>query len=221
MSETFSETFEQILNDTIPQTPGLMRDVGMRELRLACREFFERSWAWTVIVEDVTGPAGEVDIVVTDGASESEVVGILNVARTTGPALRMIAARPNKSETSSEPSFWFVKTPPDTIRLYPYLQDTEANFLDITVALIPSFTATTLTDEITTKFYDAIVNGYLARVYMHPNKPYSAPLLATQLRHNFVRQIGYYMGLRKTGGAGGQSWTYPPTWGVRRLGGNG
>ncbi len=221
MAETFGQTLEAILKDTVPQTPGLQRDVGMRELRLACREFFEKSWAWTVTIENVTGPAGETDIVVTDGAPESEVIGILNVVKAEGPALSFMAGRPNANETSDDPFFWFINTPPDTIRLYPYLVNAQSSFLDITVALIPSFTTTTLTDEVTTKFYDAILNGYLARVYMHPNKPYSAPVLAQQLRHNFMRQIGYYMALRKSGGAGGQGWTYPPGWGVKRLGGNG
>lgn len=221
MAETFSETFEQILNDTIPQTPGIQRDVAMRELRLACREFFEKSWAWTVIVENVSGPAGETDIVVTDGASESEVIGILNVAKATGPGMSLLPRRPDKAETSDDPAYWFISTPPDTIRLFPYLVNAQTNFLDITVALMPSAAATTLPDEVKSKFYDAIVNGYLARVYLHPNKPYSAPQFAMQMRHNFMRAIGYYMGLRKTGGAGGQGWTYPPGWGVRRLGGNG
>ncbi len=221
MSETFSETFETILNDTVPQTPGIIRAVALRELRLAAREFFEKSWAWTTVIENVDAPAGESDILVTDGVANSEVIGILNVAKTAGPALRFMAARPDRAETSDDPDYWFIRVPPDTIRLFPYLVNAQTNFLDITVALIPSFTADNLTDEVTTKFYDAIVNGYLARVYLHPNKPYSAPKLAGQLRHNFMRSIGYYMALRKSGGAGGQGWTYPPTWGVRRLGGNG
>ncbi len=212
MAETFSQTFEDILKDTVPQTPGLMREVGLRELRLAAREFFEKSWAWTVVVEDVNAPAGETDIVVTDGQAESEVIGILNVAKTAGPGLSMLAARPNRTETSDDPNHWLIQTPPDTIRLFPYLLNAQTDFLDITVALIPSFTATNLTDEVTTKFYDAIVDGYLSRVYMHPNKPYSAPALAGQHKHNFRRAIGYYMGLRKTGGAGGQGWKYPSTW---------
>lgn len=221
MSETFSETFEQLLNDTIPQTPGIIRSVAIRELRLTCREFFERSWAWTVVIEDVDAPADETDIVVTDDNDNTEVIGILNVSKDTGPALKLLSARPDQDDTADDPQFWFINTPPDTIRLFPYLVNAQTSFLNITVALIPSLTATVLPDQVTTKFYDAIINGYLARVYLHPNKPYSAPALAGQHRHNFMRAIGYYMGLRKTGGAGGQGWKFPPTWGVKRLGGNG
>jgi len=132
-----------------------------------------------------------------------------------------MAARPDRTETGDDTVFFFINVPPDTIRLFPYLKNAQTDYLDITVALIPDFSTATLPDEVTTKFYDALLNGYLARVYMHPNKPYSSPQSAVYLRHNFVRQIGYYMGLRKTGGAGGQGWTYPPSWGVRRLGGNG
>ena len=221
MAETFSETFEQILKDTVPQTPGIQRDVALRELRLACREFFEKSWAWTVYAENVAAPSGETDIVVTDGADESEVVGILSVDKVEGPALNLLANRPASNATSDDPVYWFVNTPPDTIRLFPYLVNAHSNFLNIRMALIPSLTTAALPDEVTTKFYDAIVNGYLARVYMHPNKPYSAPKYVQAYRHSFLRSIGYYMGLRKAGNAGGQGWTYPPSWGVRGFGRNG
>ncbi len=219
MAETFSETYEQLLNDTIPQTPGIMREVAERELRLACREFFEKSWAWTQVIEDVDVSAGETDIVVVNALTPTaEVIGILNVTKSDGSGMSMLAARPNRNQTSDHPDHWFINTPPDTIRVFPYLINAQTNFLDITVALQPLPTGTALPDEAKSKFHDALVNGYLARVYMHPNKPYSAPALAGQMRASFLRSIGYYMGLRKTGGAGGQGWTYPAGWGVRRLG---
>ena len=88
-------------------------------------------------------------------------------------------------------------------------------------ALVPSFTATALPRQITLKYYDAIVNGYLSRVYLHPNKPYSAPALAGQLRHTFLRSIGFYMAQRKQGYAGAQAWRFPQDYQVTRLGGNG
>ena len=224
MSETFSATYEQILNDTVPQTPGVQRDVALRELRLAIREFFERSWAWTVIVEAIDAPSGSTEIVLTDGNADTETIGTLRVERVEGQALNLLTTQPTNrggGDGSDDTSHYWIKTPPDTIRLWPERTNAETGYLNATIALMPAFDSNVLPDEVQSKFYDAIINGYLARVYMHPNKPYSAPQAAQYLRHNFMQQIGYYMGLRKTGGAGGQGWTYPPSWAVRRVGGNG
>ena len=58
MATEYTETFEQLLNDLIPQTPGIIRSVALRELRLAAREFFEKSYAWTVLVEDIDVTSG-------------------------------------------------------------------------------------------------------------------------------------------------------------------
>ena len=220
--DEYTETFEQILKDTLPQTPGIVRSVAMRELRLAAREFFEKSLTWTKIIDNVSATAGEVDIVITDGDDNTEIIAVLGVALATGGKyLSPVAQRPAKFEESDLPRVFFVTSNPDHIRVWPYMVNTTANFLDVTVALIPAFDATALPRQITLKYYDALVTGYLSRVYKHPNKPYSAPALAGEQRHIFLRAIGYYIGQRKQGFNNAQSWVYPRGWQVKRLGGNG
>ncbi|MGL4557156.1 MAG: hypothetical protein ACRCV5_06615, partial [Afipia sp.] len=68
------------------------------------------------------------------------------------------------------------------------------------------------------KFYDAILEGFLARVMAHPNKPYSAPVVALSHRRNFIAQCGRYMGQAKQGYAQAQNWRFPGGWNVRRSG---
>jgi hypothetical protein len=123
--------------------------------------------------------------------------------------------------TSDAPRGWFVTSNPDEFQFFPRLETSLVGETSALVALIPSFDTLLLPRQVTLKYYDAIVEGYLARVYNHPNKPYSNPAVAAQLRHNFTRRIGYYMAQRKQGYNNSQQWRYPPGWNVRRLGGNG
>lgn len=221
MAVEYTETFEQILNDTVPQTPGIIRSVALRELRLAAREFFERSMAWTALVEDIDVGAGVSPTQVDDADSNTEVIGILNIAFN-GIDLVPVARRPSRQGgTVDQPTHFYLTSNPDEFVVYPTLENAQTGPADVQVALIPSFSAIDLPRQITLKYYDAIVEGYLARVYMHPNKPYSAPMLAGSMRHSFLRRVGYYMAQRKQGNNNSQDWNYPRGWGVQRLGGNG
>lgn len=222
----YTEAFDTLLKDTIPETPGIIRSLALRELRLAAREFFEKTFAWTTIVNDVDGPAGKVDIVVSDGEDNTKVIAVLGVAygdtaATRGGPLAPLAQKPTLDQTAdSSPRYFFVTSAPDHIQIFPYLTAAKTSFLDVTVALMPSWTATALPRQVTDLYYDAIIDGYLARVYKHPNKPYSAPLLATDHRKKFLASIGFYMAKRKQGFNNSQQWVYPGGWQVRR-GGNG
>ena len=153
----------------------------------------------------------------------AEVIAILTLSLKNKPVGPFPARPPDDDPdlTSDVPRGWFVTSNPDEFQFFPRLETSLIGEAEALVALIPSFTATELPRQITLKYYDAIVDGYLARVYAHPNKPYSAPANAASLRHKFVREIGYYMAQRKQGYNNSQQWTYPRSWGVRRLGGNG
>ena len=84
------------------------------------------------------------------------------------------------------------------------------------VALIPAFdidaAEATLPRQITLKYYDAILEGFFARVFSHPNKPYSAPLVAGQKRTIFVKAMGFYAAQRKQGFNGTPNWRFPGGW---------
>ena len=225
--DEYTETFDTLLKDTIPQTPGIIRSLALRELRLAAREFFEKTFTWTKIISNVTGPAGKVDIVVDDSDSNTKVISVLGVAAGTtaaqrGAQLTPLGQKPTLDETSDgAPRNFFITSAPDHFQIFPYLNTAKTNFLDVTVALIPSFTATALPRQVTDLYYDALIDGYLARVYKHPNKPYSARALANDHRAKFLASIGFYMAKRKQGFNNSQQWVFPGGWQVQRLGGNG
>lgn len=223
----YTESFDTLLKDTIPETPGIIRSLALRELRLAAREFFEKTFAWTKIIDDVDGPLGKVDIVPDDGDDNTKIIAILGIAfggtaDTRFGELAPIGQKPALDEDADgAPQKFFITSAPDHFQIFPYLKFAKTNFLDVTVALIPSFTATALPRQVTDLYYNAIIDGYLSRVYLQPNKPYSAPLLANEHRKKFVSAIGFYMAKRKQGFNNSQQWVFPGGWQVRRLGGNG
>lgn len=233
MATEYTETLDTILQDTLPQLPGIVRAVAERELRMAMREFFERSYAWRTTIEAVDAPAGDVAVWLqdaNDGDTNSEVVSVLQVRYDADPggqgnSRRVLAPLGGKPayeyDNQNYPLGYRMTSNGDEFKLYPKLNVAVAGGLEIDVALTPKLDATVFPRQITTKFYDAIIEGFLARVYMHPNKPYSAPALAGVQRQNFKRRIGYYMAQAKTGYNNSQVWGYPGGWSPQRLGGNG
>lgn len=231
MATEYTESLDTFLKDTLPLLPGIVREVAERELRLAMREFFERSYAWRNTFTDIDAPAGETPVLLdsaTTGDVNSEVVAILRVKwhqggnETSGQYLSPISHKPAKSMTNQGvPYNYYMTSNPDEFVLYPHLDTAQTDALEVDVALMPTMTATVLPRQVQSKFYDAILEGFLARVYMHPNKPYSAPALGMQMRQNFSRRIGYYMAQAKAGYDHSQQWRYPGSWGVNRIGGNG
>ena len=220
-TEYATVSINDLLKDALPELPGVVRSVAEREMRLTLREFFERSFAWVKTVKDVAPVTGENPIQVDDGDANTEVIGILAVAiGKNGEGynpLRPIPSRPyNESTAGGLPSYFYITSNPDEFGLYPYMTDVSTYDLTVEVAVMPALDIaadqTTLPRQVLLKYYDAVMQGFLARMYGHPNKPYSAPAVAQQLRHNFLRSIGYHAAQRKTGYNNSQNWRFPTGW---------
>lgn len=223
-ADEYTELFDTLLKDTSPQLPGAQRSVIDRELRLVTREFFNRSYAWTEMLQDLNVAAGEVATALNEGDAEAEVIGVLDVAFN-GRGLTPMPKRPAEADVSGNsadaPQYWYMHSVPDEIMLYPFLATAQTGLLTVEVALTPVRSQTKLPRQVTHKYYDALVDGLLARMFSHPNKPYTDHMLAGQHRHNFLRRVGYYAGQRKQGFIHAPNWRYGRGWNVRRLGGNG
>ncbi|UCD24908.1 MAG: hypothetical protein JSW51_03030 [Gemmatimonadota bacterium] len=222
MATEYTYDLNTILRDTIPQLPGVVRAVAERELRQTIREFFERTYAWRTVIEGVDAPAGDTPRLLSDandGDTNSDVIGILRIVYN-GVVLSPLPFKVNRVETGDLPTNFYMTSNPDEFKLHPQLQNASTGLMDIHVALTPkdSLDLTTFPRQIGTKFYDAIIEGFLARMYMHPNKPYSQPALGSQMRHNFRRRMGYYMSQAKAGYNDAASWGYPRGWSPRRPG---
>lgn len=221
MATEYTEAIENILKDILPDLPGVIRSVAARECRLAMREFFEKSLAWTMEVESVAIPIGDTAVQIDDGDANTEVVAILGVKignSTDGyQPVTPLARMPNKIEgTDSKPWNWYVTSSPDELKLHPYQNSASSNDLRVFVGLQPAMdidiNALTLPRQITLRYYDAILAGTLARLYLHPAKPYSQPMLGTQLRNKFLKDAGYYAAQRKKGYNNTPMWSFPVGW---------
>ena len=221
MATEYTEAIENILKDILPDLPGVVRSVAANECRLAMREFFEKSLAWTKEVESVSIPNGDTAIQVDDGDANTEVIAVMGVKigdSTSGyQPVTPLGRMPDKIEgTQSTPWGWYVTSNPDEFKLHPYQDGSTTKDLRVFVGLMPSLDVdvndTTLPRQITLKYKDAILNGTKSRLFMQPNKPYTNAMYGTQLRHNFLRQIGYYAGQRKKGYNNTPQWRFPAGW---------
>lgn len=214
-------TLDRWLKDTLPMLPGVVRGVAARELVLACREFFERSYAWQTVIEDQNAKEGRKQYWLSPLDQYTNVIGVLGVAYK-GVALARLPARParrSSSTSSNTPQAYYSPDAPDSIEVYPDLDHDEDAGLSFHVALTPKPSVEHLPRVAEIKYYDAILDGFLARMYMHPNKPYSSFTLAQAKRKSFNAWIGRYAGQAKQGNINAQNWSYPAGWGVRRYGG--
>lgn len=221
MADEYTEVFDTILQDTIPELPGALRAVAKRELRLACREFFEKSYAWVENVDAIAVSSGVTPIQIDDGDANTEIIGILHLEMgndTDGYRdLTPLPDRPSRGETSNHQLFWYTTSNPDEFVVYPYPTDVPTDVVRAKVALIPAFDTEELPRQITLKYYDTIVNGFLARMLAHPNKPYSQAGAAATKRGSFVKAMGFYAAQRKQGYNGAPRWRFPRGWNIPKV----
>jgi len=222
-------TLDTWLRDALPNLPGVVRSVAARQLVLACREFFERSYAWVGVIEEQEAKEGRIQYWASPYDEYSNVIAVLGV-RFNGVELARLVERPPRrvnnsgvpNENADIPTGYYADVAPDAIELWPDITEgTTQNLkgaLDFKVALTPKPSVEHLPRIAEIKFYDAILDGFLSRMYMQPHKPYTALTLGAQKRRSFNHWIGKYMGQAKQGYVSGQNWSFPPTWGVRRFG---
>lgn len=225
MATEYTVTLNELLKDTLPELPGVVRSVALREFRLTLRDFFEKTYAWIEDVKDVAVPTGETGIQVDDGDTNTEVIGVMAVAIGNAAGgytpLTPLASRPvNEETTSTNPTHWYVTSNPDEFVLYRYLDTSTSDDLTVKVALMPALdidpAEQELPRQVALKYYDVIMDGFLARMYAHPNKPYSAPMEAKAKQHSYLRGRSYYITERKSGYNGAPNWRFPRGWRVSR-----
>lgn len=214
-------TLDRWLKDALPLLPGVVRSVAARELVLACREFFERSYAWQTLIENQNAKAGRKQYWLSPLDDYTNIVGVLGVCFD-GTWLAPLPRRPivpvNSSVTSDRPTSYYSPDAPYTVEVYPDLAADVADALTFHVALTPKISVDHLPRVAEIKYYDAIMDGFMARMFMHPNKPYSSGQLGMMRRKQFNHWIARYAAQAKQGNVGAQVWGFPSGWGVRRPG---
>jgi len=73
-------TLDNWLRDSLPTLSGAIRSVAERELVLASREFFERSYAWTDTIEGQNAKVGRNQYWTSPFDEYSNVIAVIAVA---------------------------------------------------------------------------------------------------------------------------------------------
>lgn len=196
------------LQDLLPQLPGAVRKVVKRELVLACREFYEQSFAWRAVIVPRTMKADKIRYSLSPYDAYSDIVGVMGV-ELEGQPLKPMARRSRYFDrTANTPTHYWLETP-DTVRLWPLPTSTVLGSLAFHVALTPKQTVKNLPRIALTHHYDAILDGTLGRMFSHPAKPYSNIVSAQYRLQRFRAAIGKYAGAAKQGYGGAQNWAFP------------
>jgi len=198
------------LKDILPRTPGLVRSVAKRELLLTVREFYEQSFAWrgTVGPLDILADQASYKLSPEEYDEQADVIGILHATYDTFPLRKRSAAPSDISRTGDRPHSYYA-TAPDTIVLYPIPTADADDKLLVYVAFTPTLDATGLPEIASTLHREALFDGVLGRLFSHPAKPYSNPLLGQYHLKRFRSAIAGYAAKAKGGLVDAPSWCFP------------
>lgn len=217
---TAAVALDDWLKDTLTAFPGIVRSVAARELLMAAREFYQRSFAWQHTIEEQNLVAGRVRYRLLITNTYADVVGVLGVALNgvwmPAAAGRPIPPSPDNDDTADQPSLWYIGDPPDGVELFPDPSVADIGALSFRVALTVRESSTTLPRLASQVHYEPIMDGFLARVYAHPRKPYSSPNDSAMRRRKFNAAVAEWRGQVKQGYAQAQNWRFPSGWGVFR-----
>ncbi len=201
------------LKDVSVYVPGIHRSVLKRQLILACREFFEQSWAWRATIGPIPIVSNQPTYMLSPFNSTTDVVGVIGVS-INGVPIAPSAEKPihppmTPPSSSNFPSSYFMVRP-DIIALDPTPVPVDTNPLNMSVlcALKPKPSVKQVPHIAVTNFYDAILAGVLYRILNQPAKPYSNPSLSMYFESRFRTLIGTYAGAAKKGFNNGASWRF-------------
>jgi len=206
------------MKDALPYLPGAIQEVVKRELILTARDFFERTYAWRESFSDVSMVSGDTEYDLATYFPDEQVLAPLAVAygrdTTSRPFLTPLPIKHPSAKVSTDPTHYYISDVPSKVKLWPQPDNTVTEALVFYVALTPKQTATSLPDIAADRFYDALLDGLLSRMFAQTGKTYTDKAMAMQRRTSFLTAIGRFKAYGKQGYAQGQNWTYPAGWGV-------
>lgn len=200
------------LKDVSVYVPGIHRSVLKRQLILACREFFEQSWAWRETLAPIPIIANQPTYALSPFNSTTDVVGVLGVSINgipipPAPNLPIHPPTGNPIGTVNLPNTYYMVRP-DVMALDPVPNPTTPQNMQVWCALKPKPSVNQVPKIAVTNFYDAILAGVLYRLLNQPAKPYSNPALSAYFESRFRTLIGTYAGKAKTGNNGAATWRF-------------
>lgn len=172
-------TLTDLLVDVNPYAPGCPSVVALAKLRESAQNFSRRT---LVVSREVVGTAlgAPVDLEALLDDTSLKVVKVLE-AYADGVELHSVSrdylrSRNPGYQTVTGPARMFYQMSETAAFLFP--APTETQQLRMVLAVAPSDTATTLPDELTDSWKDAVVGGALFRICLTPGQSYTSQDMA-------------------------------------------
>ena len=184
-------TFDTLVRDIILYAPHCPEMVALHAAKMTTIDFCRRTqwWKYTSDPVDLTAAEANYDVEVPNGTEPITVVAAWYNDRPLWPmgfSTRNRFQFRNLSTHNGSPQA-FAHDNPLQLTLMPVPKADEAGALVMTVAIQPKRSSTGADRDMMERFFDALVNGSLARVLSIPNQPFTSPDTAL-LREKLYRE---------------------------------
>lgn len=165
--------FDAMLPYVLPSLNGCTEDLAIRHLRLAARDFFERTGVWEETLPEVstTDDTTVYPLPVTDGA---ELARLLDVSVDGEPVDELVTPSQGAKYLRDEPdcsAAWVI----EQRDLGLYMPDPVADVAIVVQAVLrPTLAATEVPDAYADQHIEVIVHGALARLLALPRVPWQS-----------------------------------------------
>ena len=198
------------VNTVLGRLNGAEREMVKTEVQNTIRDFFAESTVWRVdLLLDTR--AGQFTYKLDGLVPNTDVLYVHSAHHFERP-LNPIEPLPfDRNYTGDPHQYW--SPSPGEIRISPIPGKTEADALRLRVSLRPVPGSCQVPDWIEKAFFGVILDGILARMYLHMKRPYTSPTLGE--RHSRLYQKGIVrarsMGSRRFTPAD-HAFSYPQGW---------
>lgn len=177
-----------------PEVPGCPDALIKQALVQTAIEFCTETLAWQEIQDPVSVSDGQ-NLLDVDVPRDSRIVVVRDIwasNRKLRPVTmpQLFELIPNwQTATGSEPTYYNASADWQSIRIYPIPLEANNAKLTMRVAYTPTLAATTLPDEICTKYLDGLLGGTKSRLMLMPGKAWSNVQMAAAYRTQFADQM--------------------------------
>jgi len=185
-------TYDSLVKEILPYVSGCPDSLVETNLRSATIELCEKSRAYTFDLDAISTVSGtfEYDFDQPTGTDVHRILWLIHG----GDDLDPISPRslelnfPDWRNRSALPRVYLQKTP-DTFWLVPVPGSSTTDAIQLSVALKPTRTASSISTDFSTDYRDAIIYGALYRLLRIPSRAWSDPGAASDYLSLFTQQV--------------------------------
>ena len=203
-------TYNIWLELALSRLAGSLQAAVELELTGVIEEFCQRSTAWREMVYAMDVVAGNREVTPQVGdASEAAVLGVLRVYYNQ-VRLTEHSHEPFEVSSSVVTGYSLKGSHPRVIFLSSIPNENQTGVLDAWVYCTPVNPTEYCPPVLLSQYFWFIMNGLLARMYAHTDRPYSDPQMALQYQRAFTNDIKKARDMAGRGFTGNaQNWSFP------------